>query len=242
MDIYCTFEPIKNKYHSWYYNLIEKARDRTKIDGCYYEAHHIIPRCMGGTEEKTNLVNLTLREHYIAHLLLSKMFAGGESKRKMYFALWRMLLNVKKRNSRVFEMYRKQYIEVSLKTQVISEETRKKISANKIGKPRKRTQKMVDAWKNRDMTGNKNPMFGKKHSEETKNKIRHYHSNKTLSEETKRRISENGKGKKRPEGMNVGNKNPMFGKNHSEETRKKISEAGKKRHKRRRDLVIAKEK
>jgi len=240
MDIYCKFDPIKNKYHSWYYNLIEKARNRSKIDGVYYEAHHIIPKCLGGKDVKTNMANLTLREHYVAHLLLSKMFTG-ETRRKMYYALWRMLLNVKKRNSRVFEIYRKQYIEVSLKTQVISEETRRKISAKKMGKPRTRTEKMIEAWKNRSMIGPNNPMFGKKHSEETKNKMRLSHANKVISEETRKKLSEIGKGRKRPEGIHLGNKNPMFGKKHSEETRKKISEAGKKRYQRYRNSTIAEE-
>lgn len=38
------------------------------------ERHHIIPRCIGGTNDKNNLVLLTPREHYIAHLLLVKIY------------------------------------------------------------------------------------------------------------------------------------------------------------------------
>ena len=58
-----------------YQQLIDHAKSRklTKKD-CYIEQHHIIPRAEGGTDDKSNLVNLTAREHYIAHLLLAKIY------------------------------------------------------------------------------------------------------------------------------------------------------------------------
>ncbi len=37
------------------------------------EIHHIVPRCLGGNDSETNLVRLTSREHYIAHLCLVKI-------------------------------------------------------------------------------------------------------------------------------------------------------------------------
>ncbi len=58
-------------YQKHYNNLIDRARDR-ELE-CYTESHHVIPRCMGGDDSKTNLVNLTAEEHYIAHLLLVKI-------------------------------------------------------------------------------------------------------------------------------------------------------------------------
>lgn len=54
-----------------YENLINRAKERT-LEG-YKESHHIIPKCLGGTDERDNLVNLTAREHFIAHLLLWKI-------------------------------------------------------------------------------------------------------------------------------------------------------------------------
>ena len=36
----------------------------------YKERHHIIPKCMGGNNEKDNLIDLYAREHFIAHKLL----------------------------------------------------------------------------------------------------------------------------------------------------------------------------
>lgn len=58
-------------YNKHYNKLIEKANNRTL--NCYKEKHHIIPKCLGGTDEKQNLVELTAREHFIAHLLLVKI-------------------------------------------------------------------------------------------------------------------------------------------------------------------------
>ena len=62
-------------YLKHYTKLIEKAKART-LD-CYSESHHIIPRCMGGSDEKENLVNLTPEEHYVAHQLLVKIYPNN---------------------------------------------------------------------------------------------------------------------------------------------------------------------
>jgi hypothetical protein len=58
-------------YTKHYTNLINRAKERT-LEG-YKESHHIIPKCLGGTDERDNLVDLTAREHFIAHLLLWKI-------------------------------------------------------------------------------------------------------------------------------------------------------------------------
>jgi len=59
-------------YKLHYDNLIERAKNRI-IKG-YTEKHHIMPRCMNGSNDKDNLVNLTAREHFIAHILLVKIY------------------------------------------------------------------------------------------------------------------------------------------------------------------------
>jgi hypothetical protein len=38
----------------------------------YSERHHIVPRCVGGTDDEENLIYLTYQEHFIAHKLLHK--------------------------------------------------------------------------------------------------------------------------------------------------------------------------
>jgi hypothetical protein len=61
-------------YQKHYDLLIEKAKIRLNVTG-YKEKHHIRPKCIGGTNEKENLVILTAEEHYIAHLLLAKIYS-----------------------------------------------------------------------------------------------------------------------------------------------------------------------
>jgi hypothetical protein len=58
-------------YQRIYNSLIEK-RKKIPAKG-YTENHHILPRSLGGSDDKSNLVSLTGREHWIAHLLLHKI-------------------------------------------------------------------------------------------------------------------------------------------------------------------------
>lgn len=53
------------------------SRGQTRIFEGYTEKHHIVPRCMGGTDDTFNLVSLTPEEHYICHLLLVKIYPGN---------------------------------------------------------------------------------------------------------------------------------------------------------------------
>ena len=59
-----------------YDNIIEKAKseNRIKHNGAYYENHHINPRCLGGNDNKENLVLLTAKEHYVCHKLLTYIY------------------------------------------------------------------------------------------------------------------------------------------------------------------------
>lgn len=58
-------------YQRLYNNIVRRGQNRI-LEG-YSEKHHIVPRCMGGTDEITNLVSLTPEEHYLCHLLLVKI-------------------------------------------------------------------------------------------------------------------------------------------------------------------------
>lgn len=62
-------------YQKIYDRLIERGKSR-KLE-TYAEVHHIIPRCMGGTDDQENLVRLTPEEHYVAHQLLVKIYNGN---------------------------------------------------------------------------------------------------------------------------------------------------------------------
>ncbi|WP_407304040.1 HNH endonuclease signature motif containing protein [Acinetobacter sp.] len=58
-------------YRNVYEALVASAlsQDRSKSSIVYLEEHHIIPKCLGGLDIPENLVLLTPREHFIAHVL-----------------------------------------------------------------------------------------------------------------------------------------------------------------------------
>jgi len=62
-------------YNKIYNKIIVNSRkqQREKGNGIYYEQHHIIPKCLNGTDKEINLVLLTAREHFLAHWLLVKI-------------------------------------------------------------------------------------------------------------------------------------------------------------------------
>ena len=66
---------IDNKYTSVYYRIVNQAvkRDHIKCRCDGYQTHHIIPRCVGGSNDPENLVVLTYKEHRVCHCLLIKM-------------------------------------------------------------------------------------------------------------------------------------------------------------------------
>jgi len=72
-------------YKKIYDSLIDRAKQRGGVDG-YYEVHHIIPICQGGSDDEHNLVKLTAREHFIAHALLFKTYRTS----KLAYA-WNMM-------------------------------------------------------------------------------------------------------------------------------------------------------
>lgn len=72
-------------YAKVYDSLISRAKTRP-LEG-YTERHHIIPKCLGGTNNKNNIVKLTAREHFICHWLLFRMHPQNS---KLSFAFWKM--------------------------------------------------------------------------------------------------------------------------------------------------------
>jgi hypothetical protein len=63
-------------YKKIYNSLMDRAVDR-ELD-YYYELHHIIPKCMGGSNESDNIVKLTFREHFIAHWILHRIYPNNK--------------------------------------------------------------------------------------------------------------------------------------------------------------------
>lgn len=99
-------------YIKHYRNLIESRikLSRSKKDGNYYEKHHIIPKCLGGSNRKENLILLTAKEHFIAHLLLH--YARPHSK-SLAYGLWclcTMSNGYKLKSSRLFSYLRERVL------------------------------------------------------------------------------------------------------------------------------------
>lgn len=137
-------EPNNKKYDRWYKQLVDSANQRQLPESLYTEVHHIVPKSFGGTNHKYNLVRLTAREHYIAHLLLWKMRFPNLYGSKMAYAFGTFVNRFKqechyeyKITSRIYEQFKKEYAEV------VSER----------------------------MSGVGNPFYGKTHSDETKRVI-----------------------------------------------------------------------
>jgi hypothetical protein len=118
---------LVNKYSKWYFSIIENAKNRTTAG--YIEKHHIIPKSMDGDNSAENLVNLTAKEHFICHLLLTKMTTGNYNK-KMLFAFRQMSMTGGnqeryKINSRMFTSIKKLIKH--------TEESKKKMSESHLG-------------------------------------------------------------------------------------------------------------
>lgn len=193
---------LDNKYTKWYSSIIDRARARILIG--YSEKHHVIPRSLGGTNDDENLVRLTAREHFICHMMLARMTVG-KAKKSMINAAFNMS-HLKaayhqrnyKVNSHLYETLRKQYADSRRGPR--SEETKRKMS--EAAKKRKRGP-LSDAHKEAIRQGH----LGIKVSDEgraaiaagcrkkfenpaEREKISAGLRGKTLSEETKLKISE----------------------------------------------------
>lgn len=136
-------------YIKHYDNLISRAIAR-KVSG-YCEIHHIVPRCMGGTDDANNLVKLTASEHFIAHLLLHRAYPNIEG---LVVAVFLMSQN-RRYSNKQYARLRERYAEV------------------------RRIQ----------MLGERNTMFGKRHTEETRQKISKANTGKIRSTEHKEAIA-----------------------------------------------------
>jgi|688.fasta_scaffold112031_1 hypothetical protein len=105
---------LPNKYTTWYNNIIQRAQSRVLSADTYTEKHHIIPRSLDGNDLTSNLVRLTAREHFVCHLLLTKMTTGLHL-RSMCYAAWQMThINGRPRynaSSRVYAYLRKKLSE-----------------------------------------------------------------------------------------------------------------------------------
>lgn len=139
-------------YLKIYNNIISKAQNekRKKNVEKYYESHHIIPKCLGGTgsvkqwKNHPNIVLLTSREHFICHWLLHLIYPDNK---KLAMSFWTMCVLKNNKQSRyipsskVYEYAKLQMIETKKgkdgywKGKKLYDSTKLKISKSKIGVP-----------------------------------------------------------------------------------------------------------
>jgi hypothetical protein len=102
---------IHNKYHKKYYQIVDRARQRSLPDHVKFEVHHVIPRSLGGSNDQDNLVKLTLKEHWICHRLLVKFLDDPKALRKMYNALFMMAVkDYRTVNCRIYEQIKESIV------------------------------------------------------------------------------------------------------------------------------------
>lgn len=87
-------------YKRIYDELITKCKNTVYTEEIYTENHHIIPKCMGGSNESSNLIKLPAREHIFAHILLARIYPDNAS---VVFAA--MEMTTLKQSDRMAEKY-----------------------------------------------------------------------------------------------------------------------------------------
>lgn len=177
---------LQNKYTKWYFNIIAKASLQVN-DNIYREKHHIVPKSIGGSNDESNLVKLTPKEHYVCHLLLTKMIEGPY-RHKMWYAHYMMMRGIKrhKPSARMYQLARRNMILANKERpgpnlgKKMSDEQKAKISTalkgkNTSPKSEDHKQKMrrpkSEEHKQKLSAARKGKTYGYKHSEETKQKM-----------------------------------------------------------------------
>lgn len=152
-------------YKLHYEKLISKAQNRSILKSEYKEVHHIIPECMNGSNDSQNLIALFPEEHFIAHLLLAKIYPNEKG---ILYAL-RLMINGKgtKDQNRKIKINHRSYGWVKTKySKLMSEE----------------------------MKGEGNHFYGKKHTKESLKKIGEASKGRPKSTYTRKLLSKNSVG------------------------------------------------
>lgn len=201
-------------------NHRKKAKTETeqritrKKAGEYFENHHIIPKCMGGTNNKDNIIILTAREHFLCHWLLHEIYPENKGLSYAFFIMCFCDPSKNKTSryipsSRIIEYAKikaaeeRKGIPTWIKGKHHSEETKQRMRESKIGTTgvntgRKFNQEWKDKMKSSAKIGwEKRKQKGLITTEETKQKMRASklgtlgpNTGKKFSEQTKQRMRE----------------------------------------------------
>lgn len=177
-------------YQKIYDQIIKRAQNR--VLSTYKERHHILPKCMGGSDKEENLVDLTAREHFLVHWLLVRIHPEN---RKLLYALIAMC-NFKSREKRYFPSSR-----------VYSE---LKENLSRLGKSPSHKRKISE-------TNKKSQLLRPPVSDVTREKLRQVHLGKKKDREVVERIRKSNTGKKRSELARQNISNSLKGNKHTPE-------------------------
>lgn len=212
---------METTYQDFIQNILN-TRGRFNCGDKYYETHHIVPKCMGGTNDENNLIDLFAKEHFIAHKLLSIEYPDNNS----LVLAWTCMAFPKNAAQQRCEISPEEYEEAKealskiMSGRVVSDETKRKISESRKGKPLslETKQKLSKALKGRVV------------SEETRRKMSESSIGRQFSEEHRANISKAKKNQPFSEAQQLAlaavceaNK----GRKHSEEAKAKISAGNK---------------
>jgi hypothetical protein len=159
-------------YKRIYDSFIADRLNKQPSKPVYFERHHILPKCLGGSDVEENMIRLSPEDHFFAHLLLAKIHGG-----KLWHALVAMTILVggRKKSDAYLKRSRKMFHKA-------------RIEAGKVHS---------SIMKGR-FVGDKHPMYGKPCSELAKQKTRERHAagnHPMSSQEARNKVSKALKGR-----------------------------------------------
>lgn len=224
-----------NKYTKWYLSIIECAKSRI-VPEIYLEEHHIIPKSI---EANNETIMLTAKEHFICHLLLTKMCIHKKHHFKMLNA-FQMMANCHASNQ---QRYYNAAAYALVKKQIAAAKSEMYEGENNPFYGKKHSPETMEkmAQNRPDMNGRNNPNYGNKWSEERKQKMSEQKTGKKhstpsplrgrkIDEKTREKISLAMMGRITSEETRIklsesklGSKNPNYGKPISDKVKEKLS-------------------
>lgn len=138
-------------YKKIYDQIIDRAKNRSLTEYC--EKHHIIPKCMGGSDDSNNIVKLTAREHFLCHWILHELYPNDYKLTYAFDKMSHIKSNSAKSyvpSSRVIEYARKEMARLST-------------GSNNPFYGKKHSKEVIDKIKLK--------VVGYKHSEESRSKM-----------------------------------------------------------------------
>ena len=158
-------------YDKFIQNILNTRGRFACLDG-YHERHHIIPKCMNGSNSKDNLIDLYAREHFIAHKLLAE---ENPQNYQLKYAYWNMCQCTGRDGQDKYIPTPEEYEEA----RIFCHETMSGENHPMYGKHHTQESREKMSISKKDMyNGENNPFFGKKHSQENIEKMKGTHSGK----------------------------------------------------------------